>query len=608
MKKLFTLLTLALMSIGSAWAQTTVFLWEGGETATVSGGTVVANGTNTAVSESVITVSAKKADIATNNVTISLDKALMKNDVINITGYRKKDSDANGNLYIKFDAGSAIDEGDNVTWNNIYFEGVVPNTNQYKVTDQTGSQTIQLARSKASTNVFITKIEIVRPASDVITPLGSFSESALSVLPGSSVTVPTLTIKDSGDNDISAYYDVEYSSNNTNVATVDPSTGEVTLVNENEGSVTITATLTHNDSGYDDGTVSYVINVSSELSYPYTWDFTTFETSGTWEQLVADTKNWGEKGTSTYQSLVEMKGTIAAGGVTIEETKFIKFGTFGKNKIYINKGSLQLNGSKLTISIPDLKAGYYVAIDFENPSGSESRGFKLTNVNEKESSDEIKLAASTRETRTFTVKEDGDIALTSTSGIRIYGISVTTEAPTVIVNTTNGFATFCSTAAVDFSESGAEVYTASVQGNNAVLAKVEDGKVPANTGVIIKAESETVEGKCIYNASALESNELIAATKEVNTEGIYILVADGESVKFTTMTSGTLTAGKAYLPAATATTSEARELNLVVGNATGISEVNAAVKSAELYNLNGVRVSQPGKGLYIQNGKKIIVK
>ena len=602
MKKVFTLLTLALMSIGSAWAQTTIFSWEGGEEeAIVSGGTVVSNGSNSALTSALITVSAKKGDIATNNVTITLENGLMKNDVIYITGYRNKESDANGNLYIQFEKGTAIDEGNDVTWNNIFKEGVVPNTNQYKVTDQTGSTTIKLARSKASTNVFITKIEIVRPESDVVTPLGSFSESALSVLPGSTVTVPTLTIKDSNDNDISAYYDVEYSSNNTNVAIVDPSTGEVTLVDEKEGSVTITATLTHNDSGYDDGTASYVINVSSELSYPYTWDFTTFGTSGTWEQLAADTKNWSEKSSSTYQSLGEMKGTIAAGGVTIEETKFIKFGTFGNNKIYINKGSLQLNGSKLTISIPDLKAGYYVALDFENPSGDQERGLTLTNVNE---TLENKLAASTRETRLFTVKEDGDVTFTSTSGVRIYHITVTEDAPEAIsVSTTNGYATFSNKSAVDFSDSGAEIYTASVEDNTAVLTKVEDGIVPANTGVIIKAEG-TVEGKIIYAAPALTGNQLVAATKDVKTEGIYILVADGESVKFTTMTSGTLKAGKAYLPAATA----ARELNLVFGEAAGISEMKNANTSAEIYNLNGMRVAQPVKGLNIQNGKKMIVK
>ncbi len=606
MKKLFTLLTLALCAIGSAWAQTTIFSWEGGEEeATVSGGEVVSNGANSAITSKVIAVSAKKANIATDNVTITLTKALMKDDVIYITGYRNKDTDANGTLYIEFEKGTAIDEGDKVTWNNIY-KGDEPNTNQYTITDQTGSKTIKLARSKSGTNVFITKIEIVHYDSEIVYPLSSFDlDDDLIVLPGSEVQVPALAIKDANDNDISDKYDVVYSSNNTKVATVDPTTGAVTIDNKNEGIATITATLTHNIEGYKDGTASYTIKVLSELSYPYTWDFTTFSTSGTWEILKEDTKNWEANGKSTYQNLVEMKGTIAAGGVTIPETKFIQFGTFAKNKIYLNSGSLQLNGKALTITIPNLTAGYYVSIDFENPNGSESRGFKLTNVKEKSSSEEIKLAASTRETRTFTVKEDGGVALTSTSGIRIYGISVTTEAPTVTVNTTNGYATFSSSAAVDFSESGAEVYIASVDGSNAVLTKVEGGKVPANTGVIIKSESETVVGKCIYNASALTGNELVAATKDVSTKGIYILVPDGESVKFTTMTSGTLKAGKAYLPA---TTSEARELNLVVGNATGISEVNVVSESAEVYNLNGVRVAQPAKGLYIQNGKKIIVK
>ena len=142
-----------------------------------------------------------------------------------------------------------------------------------------------------------------------------------------------------------------------------------------------------------------------------------------------------------------------------------------------------------------------------------------------------------------------------------------------------------------------------MEDNTAVLTKVEDGIVPANTGVIIKAEGP-VEGKIIYAAPALTGNQLVAATKDVETEGIYILVADGESVKFTTMTSGTLKAGKAYLPAATA----ARELNLVFGEATGISEMKNANTSAEIYNLNGMRVAQPVKGLYIQNGKKMIVK
>lgn len=41
---------------------------------------------------------------------------------------------------------------------------------------------------------------------------------------------------------------------------------------------------------------------------------------------------------------------------------------------------------------------------------------------------------------------------------------------------------------------------------------------------------------------------------------------------------------------------------------TGINEVKTAAQSEVIYNIQGVRVSQPVKGLYIQNGKKFVVK
>lgn len=41
---------------------------------------------------------------------------------------------------------------------------------------------------------------------------------------------------------------------------------------------------------------------------------------------------------------------------------------------------------------------------------------------------------------------------------------------------------------------------------------------------------------------------------------------------------------------------------------TAIEDVNAAVEAGKVYNLQGVEVAQPVKGLYIQNGKKVIMK
>ena len=52
----------------------------------------------------------------------------------------------------------------------------------------------------------------------------------------------------------------------------------------------------------------------------------------------------------------------------------------------------------------------------------------------------------------------------------------------------------------------------------------------------------------------------------------------------------------------------ARALNVSFGNeATGINAVEAAAQKEGAYNLNGQRVMQPTKGLYIVNGKKVII-
>ena len=44
------------------------------------------------------------------------------------------------------------------------------------------------------------------------------------------------------------------------------------------------------------------------------------------------------------------------------------------------------------------------------------------------------------------------------------------------------------------------------------------------------------------------------------------------------------------------------------GEATGIKTIDKVSESGALYNLNGARVAKPTKGLYIQDGKKVVIK
>ena len=67
-------------------------------------------------------------------------------------------------------------------------------------------------------------------------------------------------------------------------------------------------------------------------------------------------------------------------------------------------------------------------------------------------------------------------------------------------------------------------------------------------------------------------------------------------------------ARKAYL---LLTSSTARELTMVFEDedVTGVNDVRGQMSDGrgELYNLAGQRIAQPSKGLYIKNGKKVVL-
>ena len=114
------------------------------------------------------------------------------------------------------------------------------------------------------------------------------------------------------------------------------------------------------------------------------------------------------------------------------------------------------------------------------------------------------------------------------------------------------------------------------------------------------------------SAADFDGNLLVANVTE-NTEfkgqedGKYnLILVNGEFVK---ATDGTLAGGLAYLPAVL-DNAEAK-LGLTFDDVTGIENVGNEVQNVEngvWYTPQGVRVAQPTKGVYIHNGKKVLVK
>ena len=174
-----------------------------------------------------------------------------------------------------------------------------------------------------------------------------------------------------------------------------------------------------------------------------------------------------------------------------------------------------------------------------------------------------------------------------------------------------GFATLFTPAALDFSGvAGLTAYTAAKEGDVVRLTKVDN--VPANTGVVLEGTAGTYSIPAIATSSTAKGELTGNATEATawNAESgysYYVLASTGSGVEFRPVETGKIAAGKAFLKVASGGTVHA--FNVVFGDETGISEVvRDGEKESAIFDLSGRRVAKPAKGLYIVNGKKILVK
>jgi hypothetical protein len=169
-----------------------------------------------------------------------------------------------------------------------------------------------------------------------------------------------------------------------------------------------------------------------------------------------------------------------------------------------------------------------------------------------------------------------------------------------------GWATAKTTGNVDFTEiDGLEAYTATVSGNTVTLKK--QGAVPGGTALVLKGT--TTELPLVANAEAITDNDLkwFESYNVTGTYAIYGLALNGDNeAQFTRVNVGQTITNKAILELPITT---ARELKVVFADeANGIDAVTADSSVEGIFNLNGQRVTAPAKGLYIVNGKKVILK
>ena len=213
-----------------------------------------------------------------------------------------------------------------------------------------------------------------------------------------------------------------------------------------------------------------------------------------------------------------------------------------------------------------------------------------------------------------------------TSAFRLEAVPVpkqqnafTTTALTV-GNVSANIATYSSPFPVKLPD-GVDAYIAKQDGENIVLQKIT-GALPANTGVILSSETAATP----YIPTARTTETLATETEGnmlVKTDGDAVPVPDNVNAYILSQNSGTavfkkLMSGasnrkikqyKAYLAFNGAQSAQLMKFAFAGSDLTGIQNVTeTSAKSKTAYDLAGRKVGKLQKGIYIVNGKKVIVK
>lgn len=201
---------------------------------------------------------------------------------------------------------------------------------------------------------------------------------------------------------------------------------------------------------------------------------------------------------------------------------------------------------------------------------------------------------------------------------------VTCKVP---VNVTSlGYASFSWPRTLDFTESGAQAFVVTRKGEGSVTLE-EVQTVPAGTGIIVKAEGGTYYPQTIDDEAAADdvSSNLLTGTASgsytVDADNVFVLsnLSNGEAGFYVADPGVTVAKYKAYLKLADA--GDAKDGGYAFDfTPTGLRTIDNGqliIDNLPVYNLNGQRVeisklnvqsSKLPKGVYIVNGKKVVLK
>lgn len=178
-----------------------------------------------------------------------------------------------------------------------------------------------------------------------------------------------------------------------------------------------------------------------------------------------------------------------------------------------------------------------------------------------------------------------------------------------------GYLTWVATADIDFAQTEGVTAYKITEATSKKITMEEVNQVPAGAAVMLKG-SGMVTLTRTTGVEPLSDNKMLACTdgsvtgngvNGVTNTDIYVL-GNGKSGLGFYMLKGTLQAGKGYLQVSESE-GHAKQSFIAFDITTGVKSVEAYGNGDDaVYNLQGIRVANPQKGIYVKNGKKFIIK
>ena len=415
----------------------------------------------------------------------------------------------------------------------------------------------------------------------------------------------TVTFGESVENKLSKKTSAEvvYTSGNESIASVDAE-GKVTV--NAVGSVTITATAEKADP-YKAGEASYTITVedkkgsefgSKSCFYePFDYDGGTGGNDGQFKGNVASSNfETNYTGTNNWTVQPALGFNCARAGTGSAK------GTATVSNIAVEAGKeYHLNFKAAPFS--DDVAVMDVAVEGGTIDGLS--GDALTNFQWNDLSATI-TATADELTLTFTADQNrfflDEIRLADPTDLNTATVTIPAS----------GWASYCCEYPLEFTASDdVKAYAVtSASGNKATLTQVT-GSVKGGVPLLLNGAPGEYSLTVAENSTNEVAGNLLKGTlsptyvERETSEAINYGLKSGE---FHAVISGKMPAGKAYLPIAKGSAAAGSKLVLVFEDTTGISQYQTIQSAGVCFDLQGRRVDNPQKGIYVRNGKKVVIK